>query len=107
MKNKKFKYEIKGTDQFIKIPCSYKTIEENFLIKEFIVTEELLDHNQLPLTKFLSFLKGELDKSDKYFYVCKEVHNFNGPISISNIKHPINLINKGSLLNVIEITTAT
>ena len=106
MKNKKFKYEIKDTDQFIEIPCSYKTIEENYLVKEYIVTQALLDEHKLPLTKFLSYLKGELDMHDKYFYICQEVHNFNGPISISNKKHAINLLNKDSQLNVIEITTA-
>ena len=76
------------------------------LVKEYIVTQALLDEHKLPLTKFLSYLKGELDMHDKYFYISQEVHNFNGPISISNKKHSINLLNKDSQLNVIEITTA-
>ena len=108
MKNKKFKYEISETGQFIEIPCSYKVMEKKYFIKEFILTQELLDESKLPLKKFISYLMGELDKKDKYFYLCQEIFVFNGPVKTSSIKDPkiLNYSNENLISKVIEITTA-
>lgn len=74
---KKFKYRLKDSDQYIEIQLLYviKTSEETH--HEFIITEELLKEFNLPVSKFIDYLKHNLDKHDSSYDSAAELWSSN------------------------------
>ena len=61
---KNFKYGLKNSDQYITVKLVYilKTIEE--VNHEFLVTEDLLSELNLKASKFIEYLKNNLERTD-------------------------------------------
>jgi hypothetical protein len=64
MRMKNFKYSLKNSDQYIEVKLVYvlKTIEE--VNHEFLVTEDLLSELNLKASKFIEYLKNNLERTD-------------------------------------------
>jgi hypothetical protein len=100
---KKFKYQLKDTNQFIEIPLLYviKTTEQTK--HEFIITEELLKEFNLSVSKFIDYLKRNLDKQDSSYDSAAELWASNSCFSKKKFSNSLPIKRN----KIIEIVSAS
>ena len=74
---KNFKYGLKNSDQYIEVKLVYvlKTIEE--VNHEFLVTEDLLSELNLKASKFIEYLKNNLERTDPSYEAAADLWSQN------------------------------
>ena len=101
-RKKTTKYEIGQSSQFVDLPMYYITKINGYITQEYIITQDLLDQENVPSKKFLKYLKDELSKSDKFYESCDEIFLSNGPVT-SKVKTDLNINEKRSIKNIVSI----
>ena len=97
MKNN-FKYELMRTGQKISVAIVYEMISKTSNKSVFLITEELLEEENVPVKKMVRFLEGSLKETDQHYSSCNKIFVYNSPIE----KNCLNSnIEKGDLVSKI------
>ena len=89
MKNN-FKYELMRTGQKISVAIVYEMISKTSNKSVFLITEELLEEENVPAKAMVRFLEGSLKETNTHYDGCNKIFVYNSPIEKncfdSNIK---------------------
>tara|TARA_X000000368_G_C23056548_1_gene724168 strand:+ start:3923 stop:4246 length:324 start_codon:yes stop_codon:yes gene_type:complete len=96
---KNFKYELLNTGQNISVCLIYETKINQTVVEKYILTEELLNAENISLKKMILFLKDELPPEDDSYSSCSLIFSHNHPIE--KIKKSTEISDQNKIIRII------
>tara|TARA_B100000768_G_C11099771_1_gene298548 strand:+ start:41 stop:397 length:357 start_codon:yes stop_codon:yes gene_type:complete len=78
------KFKLGNTNQFVEVEIIYSVREAQYIDEYFICTEDLLNEYDITVSKFVKFLKQDLEYHDPDYKAAFELWSSNRPLSSKN-----------------------